>query len=144
VFYSRIEGERKAQSRVKRVKAAETDRSKASAARDRLNEANKRRKSVQDSLKTLEEKNKENDRRTSPPFKDKIGQAGLSLSLNQFYMISLVLGWSQAWWVLLPMEAPSLPAGIAIIFGAGVPRWIIGYSAQSPLQSVPFRISKRA
>jgi Flp pilus assembly protein TadB len=76
VLYSRIEVERKAESRVKRVKAAETDRSKASAARDRLNEANKRRKSVQDSLKTLEEKNKENDRRKSPAVKDRIAQAG--------------------------------------------------------------------
>jgi tight adherence protein B len=76
VLYSRIEVERKAESRVKRVKAAETDRSKATAARDRLNEANKRRKSVQDSLKTLEEKNKENDRRKSPALKDRIAQAG--------------------------------------------------------------------
>lgn len=127
VFYSRIEGERKAQSRVKRVKAAETDRSKASAARDRLNEANKRRKSVQDSLKTLEEKNKENDRRTSPPFKDKIGQAGLSLSLKQFYMISLIVGLVAGLMGFVAYGSPLVAAGVAIVFGAGVPRWIIGY-----------------
>ncbi|WP_394691244.1 type II secretion system F family protein [Hoeflea sp.] len=127
VFYSRIEGERKAQNRVKRVKAAETDRSKASAARDRLNEANKRRKSVQDSLKTLEEKNKENDRRTSPPFKDKIGQAGLSLSLKQFYTISLFVGLAAGLVGFVAYGSPLVAAGIAIVFGAGVPRWIIGY-----------------
>lgn len=127
VLYSRIEGDRKAENRVKRVKAAETDRSKASAARDRLAEANKRRKSVQDSLKTLDEKNKENDQKTSPPLKDKIGQAGLPFSLGQFYMISLVLGLVAGLVGFVAYGSPLVAAGIAIIFGAGVPRWIVGY-----------------
>jgi tight adherence protein B len=127
VLYSRIEGDRRTQNRVKRVKAAETDRSKASAARDRLAEANKRRKSVQDSLKTLEEKNKENDRRTSPPLKDKISQAGLSLSMNQFILISAVFGLLAGFMAFVAYGSLFVGIGIGIIFGAGVPRWVIGY-----------------
>ena len=51
VLFSRIETEKKTASRVNRVKSAETDRVKVKAARDRVQEMSKRRKSVQDSLK---------------------------------------------------------------------------------------------
>ena len=127
VLYSRIEGERKVESRVKRVKSAETDRSKANAARDRLNEANKRRKSVQDSLKTLEEKNKENDRRNSPPLKDRIDQAGLGISVRQFYTFSIIVGVVAGLVAFVGYGSPLVAAGVMIIFGAGLPRWIIGF-----------------
>ena len=127
VLYGRIEGERKAESRVKRVKAAETDRSKATAARDRLTEANKRRKSVQDSLKTLEEKNKENDRRNSPPLKDRISQAGLGISVQQFYMISLFFGLLAGFLAFVGYGNPLVAGGVAIVFGAGLPRWFISF-----------------
>lgn len=127
VLYSRIEDDRKAENRVKRVKSAETDRSKATAARDRLNEVNKRRKSVQDSLKTLEEKNKENDRRTSPPLKDRIGQAGLGISVRQFYMFSVILGVVTGLLAFIGYGSPLVAVGVMIIFGGGLPRWIIGF-----------------
>ncbi|MDP2734511.1 MAG: type II secretion system F family protein [Hoeflea sp.] len=127
VLYSRIEDDRKAENRVKRVKSAETDRSKATAARDRLNEVNKRRKSVQDSLKTLEEKNKENDRRTSPPLKDRIGQAGLGISVRQFYMFSIILGVVTGLLAFIGYGSPLVAVGVMIIFGGGLPRWIIGF-----------------
>ena len=127
VLYTRIEGERKAAGRVNRVKAAETDRSKAVAARDRLNEVNKRRKSVQDSLKTLEEKNKENDRRRSPALKDRIAQAGLGISVRQFYLLSIVLGLLFGFLAFVAYGSLPVAGGVVVIFGAGLPRWIIGF-----------------
>ena len=127
VLYTRIEGDRKAVSRVNRVKAAETDRSKATAARDRLNEVNKRRKSVQDSLKTLEEKNKENDRRNSPGLKDRIAQAGLGISLKQFFIFSFIFGFVAAFLAFVAYGNLLVAVGVMIIFGAGLPRWIIGF-----------------
>ncbi|MBU4531635.1 MAG: type II secretion system F family protein [Hoeflea sp.] len=127
VLYSRIEGDRRAESRVKRVKSAETDRTKANAARDRLNEVNKRRKSVQDSLKTLEEKHKENDRRNSPALKDRIAQAGLKISVRQFYIYSLVLGLVVGFVAFVANGSLFVAAGVMIVFGAGLPRWLIGF-----------------
>ncbi|MBC7281728.1 type II secretion system F family protein [Hoeflea sp.] len=127
VLYSRIEGDRRAESRVKRVKSAETDRSKANAARDRLNEVNKRRKSVQDSLKSLEEKNKENDRRKSPALKDRIAQAGLGISVRRFYTFSLILGLVAGFLVFVAYGSLFVAGGVTIIFGAGLPRWVIGF-----------------
>tara|TARA_R110002020_G_scaffold285595_2_gene501127 strand:- start:8276 stop:9286 length:1011 start_codon:yes stop_codon:yes gene_type:complete len=127
VLYSRIEVDRKAESRVKRVKAAETDRSKATAARDRLTEVNKRRKSVQESLKTLEEKHKENDRRKSPPLKDRIAQAGLGISVRQFYIFSLSLGLIAGLMAFVAYGSLFVAGGVMVICGAGLPRWIIGF-----------------
>ncbi len=56
VLYSKIETDNKTASRINRVRAAETDAAQMKAARDRVQDISKRRKSVQDSLKELEKK----------------------------------------------------------------------------------------
>ena len=66
LLFSRIESEKKAEGRVRRISAAETDRAKVKAARDRVSELSKRRKSVQDSLKELEKKQQERSTRAAP------------------------------------------------------------------------------
>ena len=53
-LFNRIANEKKVGKRLETVKKAETDRSVVKASRDRVAEAAKRRKSVQDSLKELE------------------------------------------------------------------------------------------
>ena len=65
VLFSRIEAAKKTESRMRRVQAAETDQGKAKAARDRMQELSKRRKSVQDSLKDLEKKQQEQTKRVA-------------------------------------------------------------------------------
>jgi septal ring factor EnvC (AmiA/AmiB activator) len=59
VLFSRIETDKKTSNRINRVRSAETDTSQVKAARDRVQEVSKRRKSVQDSLKELEKKHLE-------------------------------------------------------------------------------------
>src|SRR6218665_3009041 len=92
VLFSRIETEKKTESRVRRVQAAETDQSKAKAARDRMQELSKRRKSVQDSLKDLEKKQKEQTKKSAATLKAKLGQANLSISETRFYVFSALFG----------------------------------------------------
>ena len=77
-LFSQLENEKKAGRRLETVKNASTDRVAVKASRDRLAEAAKRRKSVQDSLKDLEskQKNREGNRR-KPPLKLLLKQAGL-------------------------------------------------------------------
>lgn len=127
VLYDRFDAERRAESRRKRVGEAETDRSKLLAARDRLNENNKRRKSLQESLKTLEEKNKENNRRAAPPLKDRIAQANLPISVNQFYLFSLVLGLVMGLFAFVAQGNPLVALGVLIIGAAGLPRWVLNF-----------------
>lgn len=92
LLYSRIENEKKAEGRLRRVGAAETDRTKIKAARDRVNEMSKRRKSVQDSLKELEKKQQEKSANTATSMKKRLAQANLSMSLTQFYVVSALFG----------------------------------------------------
>lgn len=127
LLFSRIETQKKAESRVRRVKAAETDQSKARAARDRMQEMSKRRKSVQDSLKELEKKQQERTKRVALSLKARLSQAGLSISVRQFYLFSAVFALLALMVCLLAGLPLIVCLGIAFIAGAGVPRWIVGY-----------------
>jgi tight adherence protein B len=127
VLFSRIEVQKKADSRVRRVQAAETDQSKAKAARDRVQEMSKRRKSVQESLKDLEKKQQEQNKRIATTLKARLVQAGLSVTISQFYMLSVALGLFTFVLALLAGIDLLVSLGIAFIAAAGVPRWIVGY-----------------
>ena len=60
-LFNTIANEKNAGKRLDTIKKAETDRTVVKASRDRVAEAAKRRKSVQDSLKELDEKQKAKD-----------------------------------------------------------------------------------
>jgi tight adherence protein B len=126
VLYSRMETQKKAETRVNRVKAAETDRVKVKAARDRVQEMSKRRKSVQDSLKELEKRHEESNKKKMS-LKARLGQAGLPLTVGRFYLFSVLFG------LLLVPLLFVLHAPLAVLIGLpfaaafGLPRWIIGF-----------------
>jgi tight adherence protein B len=127
LLFSRIETEKKTESRVRRVQAAETDQSRAKASRDRLQELSKRRKSVQDSLKDLEKKQQEQTKRVAATLKAKLVQAGLSTTISQFYMMSAAFGLFVFVLVLLAGSGLLVSFGAAFIAAAGLPRWIVGF-----------------
>lgn len=127
VMFARIETERKAESRIRKVQSAETDRTKVKAARDRMNEMSKRRKSVQDSLKDLEKKQQEKSARKKLTMKVRLMQANLAISVTQFYVFSGIFA-VFAFFASLVAGAP-LPValGILVIAGAGLPRWFVNF-----------------
>src|SRR5690606_1430977 len=94
VFLSnRIGNEKQAGKRLETVKAADTDRSVVKASRDRVAEAARRRKSVQDSLKDLDEKQKSRDLHVKkPPLMVQIRQAGMDIAIERFYLYSAACG----------------------------------------------------
>lgn len=127
VLYSRIETEKKAEGRIRKVGAAETDRVKVKAARDRVSEMSKRRKSVQDSLKELEKKQQEKSAKTTLSMKARLAQANLSISLTQFYLFSVAFGFIAFIVALLAGLGLAISAGVGAIAGAGLPRWFVGF-----------------
>jgi tight adherence protein B len=132
LLFSSIENERKAGRRLSSVKQAETDRMAVKASRDRVAEAAKRRKSVQDSLKDLESKQKSRVANTTkPPLKVQIRQAGLdTLTMQRFYLYSAVAGLVLAF-ILLIVGAPLLVVAGGFIAGMfGVPRWYVAFRRQ--------------
>lgn len=127
VLFTRIEVEKKAESRVRKVGSAETDRNTIKAARDRMQEMSKRRKSVQDSLKDLEKKQQEKNAKSKPTLKIMLQQAGLSISVSQFYTFSVVFGFIAA--VMAFLAGAMLPVvfGILVIGAAGFPRFVVKF-----------------
>lgn len=88
-LFQQIEVEKKTNNRFKRVQAAETDHTNIKAARDRVQELSKRRKSMQDNLREMEKKQNEKAKKAKNiGLRDKLVQAGLVLSARQFHLLS--------------------------------------------------------
>lgn len=126
VLFSRIESDKKSASRINRVKSAELDRTKVKAARDRVQELSKRRKSVQDSLKDLEKRQHEKTKKTLS-LKSRLVQAGLPITPVRFYLFSALFAFVLL--VLLFLAGASTPImlGIPVVAGLGLPRWVLGF-----------------
>lgn len=127
VLYTAIETNRKSQDRVKRIQSAETDRLKMKASRDRMAELSKRRKSVQDSLKELEKKQAERDRKRALTLKGRIEQSGLPITVAQYWIFSFIFGifmFGLAFFVGVPIL---VSVGICFVATLGLPRFIVGY-----------------
>lgn len=128
LLFNSIENEQKAGRRLDMIKSAETDRAAIKASRDRLAEAAKRRKSIQDSLVDLDKKQKQIDQRMrKPPIKTQIKQAGLTLSIERFYVYSVLSGVVVTFLALI-FGAPLILLPGAFLAGVfGLPRWVIGF-----------------
>ena len=127
-LFTRITNEKQVGKRLETIKTAETDRSVVKASRDRAAEAVKRKKTVQDSLKNLDQKQKSKDRMVKkPPLKAQIRQAGMQVSMERFYIYSVVCG------IVLTVlayfaGAPTLALPGALLAGAfGLPRWFVSF-----------------
>ncbi|MUZ72995.1 pilus assembly protein [Agrobacterium vitis] len=128
LLFSRVQADKKTATRLARVKNAEADTAKKQVARDRVQELSKRRKSVQDTLKEIERKqNEKNKKISSQSLKQRLGQTGLDVSLTQFSIASTTLG--LVFFCLCFVLGMSLfvSLGIAFTAGAGLPRWIVNF-----------------
>ncbi|RUX07575.1 type II secretion system F family protein [Mesorhizobium sp. M8A.F.Ca.ET.059.01.1.1] len=127
-LFNQISNEKQAGKRLETIKAAETDRSVVKATRDRAADAAKRRKSVQDSLKDLDEKQKTKDSVVKkPPLKAQLRQAGMKVPIERFYIYSAICGLALtivAFMVGAPMIV--LP-GILLAGALGLPRWFVSF-----------------
>lgn len=128
LLFNTIANERKVDQRLEIVKRAETDRNVVKASRDRLAEAAKRRRTVQQSLKELEDRQRDRDQyMTRPPLKTRLRQAGLEMSVQRFYVLSALCAVVLTLVVFL-LEAPLLVLPGALLVGAlGLPRWAVAY-----------------
>ncbi|MFD1744618.1 type II secretion system F family protein [Rhizobium helianthi] len=128
LLFSRIEVEKKTTSRVTRLSSGATDGTQLKAARDRVQELSKRRKSVQDSLKDLEKKQQEKSRKFGDQsLKARLARSGLPLTPGRFYTFSAGFAVLMVLVCLLAGMPLMVLAGTAIVCGIGIPRWVIGF-----------------
>lgn len=119
-----VGGESKSQQRVARVTRAGNARLAPSAEGD-VDNSEKRRKQMQETLKTLEDKQKEQKKRI--PLKTRIERAGLDIEPRTFYIASAVCGLV----MMLGLKLAGLSLFIALLGGFaaafGLPRWVLSY-----------------
>ncbi|KWV41403.1 pilus assembly protein [Rhizobium altiplani] len=126
LLFTQMETEKKSANRVNRVASAEADKAGVKAARDRVQEMSKRRKSVQDNLKDLEKRQQENTKRKLS-LKSRLTQAGLKTTPGRFYMFSAIAGLVLMFVAFLADAPVMVVLGLPIIAGLGMPRWVLGF-----------------
>jgi tight adherence protein B len=124
-LYRRIETENNVGRRIDRI---QTRGAVAGEATARIVDAAKRRKSVQDTLKELDEKQRaKNKNSRSPPIALRLQQAGLSWDRRTFLLFSIGCGVGGAAIVFF-LGAPLYAVAAFGFAGAlGLPRWVISF-----------------
>ena len=125
-LFNTIESEKTVDRRLSSVKRADTDGKAKTQKRDRAQEALKRRKTVADSLDKLDEKNKDRNKAVlNPPLEGRIMQAGMSMTMPQFYVMSAVCGAIGFVAPLFFLQPIWVGAAAAFVCAFGLPRmWI--------------------
>ncbi len=116
VAYPYLAGEAKREQRTKALKAPAAKRG------DRTVDVAKRRAQIIESLKDLDKNAKK--KRT---FQDRLGQAGLSYTPQQFFIGSGVLGVVLGVVVFIVNDDPTVAGVAAIVGGIGIPQWLLRF-----------------
>ncbi len=116
-----------AESRIESVAAGGKSDSKMNNLRAKLNEDSKdsRRKQIQESLKQVEDREKERKKKVT--LRSRIEQAGLDITTRMFWTMSAVAG--LAFGIApIALGAPWYAGAISAFVGfLGFPRWLLGY-----------------
>ena len=90
------------------------------------NTAKDRRKKLEESLSKLDEKQKENKKKQRHTIEQKLEQAGLSVTPQQFYIASLVVAVVLGLVGVVSGQQPLVAGGMFVVGGLGLPRWFVG------------------
>ncbi len=127
-LFNDISREKQVGKRLQTIKTAETDRSVVKASRDRMAEAARRRKNVLDTLKDIDEKQKRNDTNVKkPPLKVQLRQAGMTVTIERFYMYSAAVGVVLALLAFMIGVPLVVVPGVLVAAGLGLPRWFVSF-----------------
>jgi tight adherence protein B len=120
-----VGGDDSSQQAVKRAQSFGGPRQNSAAARKAAaaNTPEARRKQIL--LQLQESERRERKARLTMPAKLK--QAGLSLSIGMFWILSAVLGVVAAFVIMLLGLPPLLALGVGIVAALGLPRWVVSF-----------------
>lgn len=125
-FFNTIDAQRHADSRISRMSSGSKNYAQKKATNDRIAEMSKRKKSVQESLKELEDKQKSKEKKKAS-LKDKLAQAGLSTSVEKFYVYSVVFGAVSGIIAFVLSQNPLIALGVLFVSAVGIPLWFVSF-----------------
>ncbi|HEX4181200.1 MAG TPA: type II secretion system F family protein [Caulobacteraceae bacterium] len=103
------------------VKAERSSRAKAA-----INEPAQRRKAILKSLKDQER----SQRKAAVTIEARLQQAGLKVTVQQFWIVSGVFALLTAVVLLVMRQALWTAASVGFVAGLGLPRWVVGFMAK--------------
>ncbi len=120
-------GDSGSSTKKKRLKAVSTGANAAKGRRRKVSAADQaqaRRKQVQDTLKQLEQRQKR-QRKKSLSLEAQLHQAGLRITPVMFWMIALGLGVVVFLFLMLKGQGFAISGGLGFVAGFGLPRWFL-------------------
>ena len=122
----KIATEKSVEQRRVQYTRGEGDRASIKQARERLNEQSKRRKTIQTSLKDLETRQKARGKHSGKvPLLRAIEQAGWTIPVRKFYLVSVGLGGVGLLMALIFGLSLISSLGVGIVAGFGLPRFVL-------------------
>ena len=120
--YPLLSGDTKAEKRIQTVTENKTKRAVRTA---QAEQASNRRRQVADTLKELEQKQKQREKMT---MRTRLERAGLDMTPRTFWIVSVVAGLviGAVVYVSLPGMNPLISVAAAFVGAFGLPRWIVG------------------
>jgi tight adherence protein B len=121
LVYPFLSGERRVEER---LQGATENRARAAARKAQTDQGASRRKAVADTLKDLESRQRASQR---PSLRLRLERAGLDISTNAYWAMSILagIGLGVAVFLLMPNAPPIVPAVVAFIGAFGLPRWLV-------------------
>lgn len=124
LMFNTISNDARQAERLSSIK--QRDKNQQNNAAQRLQEAAKRRKTVQDSLKDLEDKTKSKHKKKLT-LKKMLAQAGMNVTVQQFFMFSAILGLAFSIGAFVGGFNIYVIAGAFFVGTFGLPRWFVSY-----------------
>ena len=126
LLFNKVETERNQDRRISSIKKGSEGKNARVLSEAKKADANKRRQSLQKSLKELEENTKAKDSR-KVSLADTLRQAGTSITVKQFYLFSVLFGIVFSI-IVFVFSGNLMVAGASLVIGIlGIPRWFVGF-----------------
>lgn len=137
LFFNKINNDKKASERIKSMQVDQKTKAKAkTSAMNRRQDEKTRRKARENTLKNVEEQRAAGKKAASPSLKMRMAQAGMTMSMTQYYIMCGVIGFVVFIGVFLFTPAPIyIAAGAAFAAGGGVPYWFVNYKRKKRFNS---------
>lgn len=109
----------------KRIQGVTENRAKRAVRTAQVEQASNRRRQVAETLKELEQKQKQREKLT---MRMRLERAGLDMTPRSFWIVSVVAGLvlGAVTYVSLPGMTPLISVAVAFVGALGLPRWIVG------------------
>ena len=124
-FYNSIASSKKSSQRIKSMQVDQ--KTKVKTQNKRVDDK-QRRKARENTLKNVEEQRATGKRAAAPTLSIRMQQAGMTMSVGKFYVISAVIGLLTFVGLFLFTPAPwHISTGAAFAAGAGLPYWFVNF-----------------